>query len=135
MGSLILIVSNLCLCPYLYPGTFDLVNGTTKSCEWKTVSRFGLSGLSCLTMFYMLQIKMLEYRQKRLEIDPLLFNDLSPSNGKLDSLEFRRVRCKGVFDEKRSVYVGPRSRSISGVTENGYYVITPLVPIPNNTER
>ena len=68
---------------------------------------------------------MLEYRQKRLEIDPLLFNDLSPSNGKLDSLEFRRVRCKGVFDEKRSVYVGPRSRSISGVTENGYYVITP----------
>uniref|UniRef100_A0A2N9EE75 SURF1-like protein n=1 Tax=Fagus sylvatica TaxID=28930 RepID=A0A2N9EE75_FAGSY len=80
------------------------------------------------------KIKMLEYRQKRLEIDPLLFNDLSPSNGKLDSLEFRRVRCKGVFDEKRSVYVGPRSRSISGVTENGYYVITPLVPIPNNTE-
>ncbi|XP_065628537.1 surfeit locus protein 1-like isoform X2 [Quercus suber] len=79
-------------------------------------------------------IKMLEYRQNRLETEPLMLNNVSPSNGKLDSLEFRRVRCKGVFDEKRSVYVGPRSRSISGVTENGYYVITPLLPIPNNTE-
>ena len=78
---------------------------------------------------------MLEYRQNRLEMEPLMLNNVSPSNGKLDSLEFRRVSCKGVFDEKRSVYVGPRSRSISGVTENGYYVITPLLPIPNNTDR
>ncbi|XP_050257346.1 surfeit locus protein 1 [Quercus robur] len=80
------------------------------------------------------KIKMLEYRQNRLKMEPLMLNNVSPSNGKLDSLEFRRIRCKGVFDEKRSVYVGPRSRSISGVTENGYYVITPLLPIPNNTE-
>ncbi|XP_044465344.1 surfeit locus protein 1-like isoform X2 [Mangifera indica] len=46
----------------------------------------------------------------------------------------RRVICKGVFDEEKSVYVGPRSRSISRVTENGYYVVTPLMPIPNNPE-
>jgi surfeit locus 1 family protein len=83
----------------------------------------------------MLQIKMLEYRQKRLEMEPLMFKSISPSNGKLDSMEFRKVKCKGVFDEERSIYVGPRSRSISGVTENGYYVITPLMPIPNSTER
>ncbi|XP_059455713.1 surfeit locus protein 1 [Corylus avellana] len=80
------------------------------------------------------KIKMLEYRQKRLEMEPLMFKSISPSNGKLDSLEFRKVKCKGVFDEERSIYVGPRSRSISGVTENGYYVITPLMPIPNSTE-
>ncbi|KAJ9162650.1 hypothetical protein P3X46_022409 [Hevea brasiliensis] len=80
------------------------------------------------------KIKMLDYRQKRLEIEPVNFNDLSPSSELLDTLEFRRVACKGFFDEKRSIYVGPRSRSISGVTENGYYVITPLMPIPNNPE-
>ncbi|KAK1564529.1 hypothetical protein Q3G72_005118 [Acer saccharum] len=80
------------------------------------------------------KIEMLEYRRKRLEMEPLKFNVISPSTENLDSLEFRRVACKGVFDEKRSIFVGPRSRSISGVTENGYYVITPLMPIPNNPD-
>ncbi|KAJ7975256.1 SURF1-like protein [Quillaja saponaria] len=80
------------------------------------------------------KIKMLEYRQKRLELEPLKFTNASPSSEERDSLEFRRVSCKGVFDERRSIYVGPRSRSISGVTENGYYVITPLMPIPNHPE-
>ncbi|KDP44297.1 hypothetical protein JCGZ_22926 [Jatropha curcas] len=80
------------------------------------------------------KIKMLEYRQKRLEMVPMKFNDVTPSSEQLDTLEFRRVACKGVFDEKRSIYVGPRSRSISGVTENGYYVITPLLPIANDPE-
>lgn len=82
-----------------------------------------------------IQIQMLEYRRKRLEAEPLKLNILSSSTENVDSLEFRRVVCKGVFDEEKSVYIGPRSRSISGVTENGYYVITPLMPIPNNPER
>ncbi|KAB1212222.1 Surfeit locus protein 1 [Morella rubra] len=81
------------------------------------------------------KIKMLEYRQKRLEMEPLMINSISPLDREFDPLEFRRVKCRGVFDEKRSIYVGPRSRSISGITENGYYVITPLMPIPNSTER
>ncbi|KAK4395727.1 Surfeit locus protein 1 [Sesamum angolense] len=55
-------------------------------------------------------------------------------SGNFDSLEFRRVQCKGVFDEKKSIYIGPRSRSISGVTENGYYLITPLIPVPGDPE-
>ncbi|XP_062118050.1 surfeit locus protein 1 [Humulus lupulus] len=77
------------------------------------------------------KIKMLEYRQKRLDLEPLRWNSVfQPSEG-LDSLEFRKVICRGQFDEERSIYIGPRSRSISGVTENGYYVITPLLPIPN----
>ncbi|XP_050220332.1 surfeit locus protein 1 [Mercurialis annua] len=80
------------------------------------------------------KIKMLDFRQKRLELEPMKFNEVSPSSEQLDTLEFRRVACKGVFDEKRSIFVGPRSRSISGVTENGYYVITPLMPIPNDPE-
>ncbi|KAH9741878.1 Surfeit locus protein 1 [Citrus sinensis] len=80
------------------------------------------------------KIKMLEYRQNRLQMDPLRLNITSPLTEDLKSLEFRRVICQGVFDEQRSIYVGPRSRSISGVTENGYYVITPLMPIPNNPQ-
>ncbi|KAJ8771912.1 hypothetical protein K2173_027089 [Erythroxylum novogranatense] len=80
------------------------------------------------------KIKLLEYRQKRLAMEPLKLNVFSPSSNQSDAFEFRRVSCKGGLDEKRSIFVGPRSRSISGVTEIGYYVITPLVPIPNNPE-
>ncbi|KAG5536544.1 hypothetical protein RHGRI_024088 [Rhododendron griersonianum] len=79
------------------------------------------------------KIEMLEYRQKRMDLEPISGNILAPSSDNLDALEFRRVLCKGLFDEK-SIYVGPRSRSISGVTENGYYIITPLTPIPSNPE-
>ncbi|TMW99748.1 hypothetical protein EJD97_002042 [Solanum chilense] len=78
------------------------------------------------------KIEMLEYRQSRLQMDPLNCNEVSPSSENLDSLEFCRVLCRGVFDEKKSIFIGPRSRSISGVTENGYYVITPLMPLAND---
>ncbi|XP_043713251.1 surfeit locus protein 1 isoform X2 [Telopea speciosissima] len=80
------------------------------------------------------KIEMLEYREKRLELEPIPWNGISSSDGDLDSLEFRRVICKGVFDETKSIYLGPRSRSISGVTENGYYVITPLLPLADNSK-
>ncbi|KAF6170503.1 hypothetical protein GIB67_031911 [Kingdonia uniflora] len=80
------------------------------------------------------KVKMLEYRKNRLEQKPLKYNITSSLDGDLDSLEFRRVTCEGVFDERKSIYVGPRSRSISGVTENGYCVITPLMPLPGSNE-
>jgi hypothetical protein len=57
------------------------------------------------------QVEMLDYRTGRLEMD------------------LRKIVCEGDFDEGRSVFIGPRSRSISGVTENGFYVITPLIPL------
>ncbi|CAJ1952100.1 unnamed protein product [Sphenostylis stenocarpa] len=77
------------------------------------------------------KIKMLEYREKRLQIEPLRFSSAYSSNEEVDSLEFRKVVCKGYFDDRKSIYIGPRSRSISGVTENGYYIITPLMPVPD----
>ncbi|XP_039161766.1 surfeit locus protein 1 isoform X2 [Eucalyptus grandis] len=80
------------------------------------------------------KINMLEYRQGRLDMEPMELKGVSPSNKDLQSLEFRRVFGKGVFDDKRSIFVGPRSRSISGVTENGYYLITPLMPISDDPE-
>lgn len=79
-------------------------------------------------------MKMLEYRQRRLGMEPVEWENISSSSENLGSLEFRRVVCRGLFDEQRSIYVGPRSRSISGVTENGYYVITPLIPIPGSPD-
>ncbi|VFQ70696.1 unnamed protein product [Cuscuta campestris] len=84
------------------------------------------------------KVEMLEYRKNRLGMDPLKCNEVALSSEDLNCLEFRKVLCRGVFDEMKSVYVGPRSRSISGVTENGYYVITPLQPVsddPNESTR
>nr|XP_043621939.1 surfeit locus protein 1-like [Erigeron canadensis] len=80
------------------------------------------------------KVKMLEYKKSRLEMEPINCKYITPSGDDLDTLEFRRVGCKGVFDETKSIYVGPRSRSISGVTENGYYLITPLMPLPDSPE-
>ncbi|XP_078164602.1 surfeit locus 1 cytochrome c oxidase biogenesis protein isoform X2 [Carex rostrata] len=74
------------------------------------------------------KIEMLDYRRRRLEMEPVTCVELPFLSNSMDSLEFRRIVCDGDFDEKKSVFVGPRSRSISGVTENGYYVITPLIP-------
>ncbi|XP_056699833.1 surfeit locus protein 1 isoform X2 [Spinacia oleracea] len=67
-------------------------------------------------------------RRERLTMEPVEFNVIA-SGENSTTLEFRRVVCRGAFDEKKSIFVGPRSRSISGITENGYYLITPLVPI------
>ncbi|KAH9611434.1 hypothetical protein KSS87_000165 [Heliosperma pusillum] len=79
------------------------------------------------------KIKMLDYRKERLEMDPINFN-ASSANENPNTMEFRKVQCRGSFDEKKSIYVGPRSRSISGVTENGYYIITPLLPVSGDPE-
>ncbi|KAL6648630.1 hypothetical protein ACP70R_012854 [Stipagrostis hirtigluma subsp. patula] len=76
------------------------------------------------------KIEMLDYRTRRLEMEPVAWNETASSAALRDpaELEFRKIVCEGDFDEEKSVFVGPRSRSISGVTENGYYVITPLIP-------
>lgn len=71
---------------------------------------------------------MLNYRKGRLDMEPIRWNEIGSLGHSLDSLEFRKVICDGVFDEEKTLFVGPRSRSISGVTENGYYVISPFIP-------
>lgn len=63
-------------------------------------------------------------------MEPVAWNESALSSVLRDpsALEFRKIVCEGDFDKEKSVFIGPRSRSISGVTENGYYVITPLIP-------
>jgi surfeit locus 1 family protein len=82
-------------------------------------------------------MEMLDYRTQRLEMEPVVWNEASSSAALRDpdGLEFRKIVCEGDFDEEKSVFVGPRSRSISGVTENGYYVITPLIPRSSEPSR
>ncbi|XP_010942779.1 surfeit locus protein 1 isoform X1 [Elaeis guineensis] len=86
-------------------------------------------GLGTWQLFRRLEkIDMLDYRRKRLEMEPIVWSEIHSLDHEAASLEFRRVICEGYFDDTKSIFVGPRSRSISGVTENGYYVITPLIP-------
>ncbi|KAG8096104.1 hypothetical protein GUJ93_ZPchr0013g36708 [Zizania palustris] len=85
------------------------------------------------------KIEMLDYRTRRLEMEPISWNQMVPSTvspgSDLAALEFRKITCDGDFDEGKSVFIGPRSRSISGVTENGYFVVTPLIPRPTKHGR
>ncbi|EOA40600.1 hypothetical protein CARUB_v10009331mg [Capsella rubella] len=71
--------------------------------------------------------KHVNFRLKCLEMKPRKLNTMT----NVDELGFQRVVCKGVFDVQRSIYVGPKPRSNSKDLEKGFYVITPLLPIPN----
>lgn len=77
----------------------------------------------------------MKYRQSRLEMEPLKGNEIVSSTGNLDSLDFRVVLCKGVYDEKKSILVHRHLKRSTGETENGYNLITPLIPVPGDLER
>ncbi|XP_020869579.1 surfeit locus protein 1-like [Arabidopsis lyrata subsp. lyrata] len=73
----------------------------------------------------------LDFRRQCLETKPMKLNTMK----NVDELGFRRVVYKGVYDEQRSIYVGPKPRSMSKGSEDGFYVSTPLLPIPNEPNR
>jgi surfeit locus 1 family protein len=97
----------------------------------------------------LLQIQVLDFRLQRLEEEPIPVLDamnsfvevagsrdkhLSSSRTAVDELEFRKVICEGVYDVEKNLYVGPRARSAMGVTQKGYFVITPL-RTPDSSKR
>lgn len=41
--------------------------------------------------------------------------------------EYTPVCATGIYDESKSVFIGPRPRSSMGVTESGYFMVTPLI--------
>ncbi|KAG2298394.1 hypothetical protein Bca52824_034866 [Brassica carinata] len=69
----------------------------------------------------------MESRRQCLEMEPRKLNTVE----NVDKLGFQRFVCKGVYDKQRSIYVGPKPRSIAQGSEIGFYVIKPLLPIPN----
>lgn len=71
---------------------------------------------------------MLKYRIQRLEMEPVTCAELPFFSNSMDSLDFRRIVWDGDFDEKKSIFMGPYSGTISGTTVTRYSVITPFIP-------
>ncbi len=75
------------------------------------------------------KIGMLESREKMMNDgtmqDVFTVMDLSEDNSGL--AEYTPVCASGIYDESKSVFIGPRPRSSMGVTESGYFMVTPLI--------
>ncbi|XP_002993388.2 surfeit locus protein 1 [Selaginella moellendorffii] len=77
--------------------------------------------------------ELLDYKRKRLEQDPVplalaMVDDTSSSSNGESALEYRRVVCDGVYDEEKSIFIGPRMKQLFGSSQRGYYLVTPLLP-------
>ncbi|KAG0617201.1 hypothetical protein M758_5G172400 [Ceratodon purpureus] len=79
------------------------------------------------------KIELLDFRRARFEEDPIALEEAlaikrqSVDNAQSDVLQYRKVYCEGVLDESKSLFVGPRSRTLYGAAEKGYYIVTPLI--------
>lgn len=73
-------------------------------------------------------------RESRLKMKGIKGNEIYSvcSSESLDSVEFRKVVCKGVYDENNSILVHKYLRINSGEWINGYNLLTPLIPIPGD---
>lgn len=94
--------------------------------------------------------ELLEHRRNRLRDDvvpiDLAINSVHVDSKKdndldairkdvIQSLEYKRVQCQGVFAEEKSIFLGPRGRTNHGVTERGYFLITPLFPVEGDNSN
>lgn len=79
------------------------------------------------------QEKVHDYRKSRLELGAL--NGSTDICSAAENLEFRRVECEGVYDEKNSILVHKYLKRKSGERINGYNLLTPLIPIPDDPRR
>ncbi|KAH6835068.1 hypothetical protein C2S53_020060 [Perilla frutescens var. hirtella] len=80
--------------------------------------------------------KVRNCRESRLKMEGIEGNQIYDvcSTESLDSLEFRKVVCKGVYDENNSILVHKYLRIKSGNWMNGYNLLTPLNPIPGDPQ-
>jgi len=79
------------------------------------------------------KIELLNFRRSRFEEEPIALEEAlaltqagEETSSTSDALQYRKVYCEGVFDESKSVFVGPRARTLYGAAEKGYYIVTPL---------
>ena len=72
------------------------------------------------------KVEMLEERQRVMAAE----DDASPDVlfARQDAVvpEYTKVGVSGRFDESQSVFIGPRPRSSMGITEAGYFMVTPM---------
>jgi len=75
------------------------------------------------------KIEMLESRERMMNDgtmqDVFVLMDQSKDHSGL--AEYTPVSASGEYDESKSIFIGPRPRSSMGVTESGYFMVTPLV--------
>lgn len=86
------------------------------------------------------KIELLNFRRERFEEDPIALEEalsIKSQNAESvsDVLQYRKVHCEGILDESRSLFVGPRSRTLYGAAEKGYYMITPLICKSKDDDR
>lgn len=106
------------------------------------LSAFGLGSWQLMRRQW--KVELLEHRRNRLRDDivplDLALSSVHVDSGQkremeeiqgdvLQSLEYKRVQCEGVYAEVKSIFLGPRGRTNHGVTERGYYLVTPLLPV------
>lgn len=87
------------------------------------------------TFLGLVQEKVHKYREGRLKLEALQGNRIYTERQSLDSVEFRRVVCRGVYDHKNSILVHKYIKINSGYWKYGYNLLTPLHPIPNDPQR
>ncbi|MCO5610805.1 hypothetical protein L7F22_065046 [Adiantum nelumboides] len=99
------------------------------------ISAFGLGTWQIMRRKW--KMELLDHRRERLKDDVIPLdlatttiqsNSKQTHQGVLENLEYKRVQCEGVFEDEKSIFLGPRGRTHHGVTERGYFLITPLVP-------
>ena len=84
------------------------------------------------------QKELLQLREERLAGPPVPLmqavqlakdksDEQSPDKEPVGDPAYRQVEATGRFEKARSIFVGPRTRSVYGVTEKGFQVITPFV--------
>ena len=84
------------------------------------------------------QKELLQLREERLAGPPVSLmqavqlanhksNGQSSDKEPVADLAYRQVEAIGRFEKARSIFVGPRTRSVYGITEKGFQVITPFV--------
>lgn len=70
------------------------------------------------------KIRMLEERER-----VMMTEDDAPSDVLFSGehvAEYTKVSVSGTYDESKSMFIGPRPRSSMGITEAGYFMVTPM---------
>ncbi|XP_047973543.1 surfeit locus protein 1-like [Salvia hispanica] len=103
--------------------------------EWWILIPTGLFGVAAWNFFRArAKEKVHKYREGRLKLEALQGNRIYTERQSLDSVEFRRVVCRGVYDHKNSILVHKYIKINSGYWKYGYNLLTPLHPIPNDPQ-
>ncbi|KAH6783966.1 hypothetical protein C2S52_008925 [Perilla frutescens var. hirtella] len=75
--------------------------------------------------------ELAEQWESRLKMETLNGNEIDPSlSESLETIEFRKVSCKGVFDESNSILVLENIPTPSDPFAYQYSLLTPFIPLP-----